>query len=59
MNQMNQMNQMTEDRKQPERQSYSRTYQTPRLSVYGTVRELTNGGSGNALETSSGLSKRP
>ena len=46
------MKTVTEHRKQPERQSYARTYQTPRLKVYGAVRELTNGGTGNTIENS-------
>lgn len=53
------MNQMTEDPKQPERQSYSRTYQTPRLSIYGAVRELTSGGAGTQQEPNPGKGNQP
>lgn len=39
-----------------------RSYRTPRLLVYGEVRELTAGGTGNAIESAGGpdpTKKRP
>ncbi len=37
----------------------TRPYHPPRLVMYGVVRELTAGGSGNAQESSSGNKRRP
>ena len=34
-------------------------YNRPELTVYGSVGELTTGGSGHAMESSSGRTKRP
>lgn len=34
-------------------------YKTPELTVYGSVGELTTGGSGHAMESSRGKSMRP
>jgi hypothetical protein len=34
-------------------------YQTPTLTQYGQLKELTTGGSGNAQESSSGKKPRP
>jgi hypothetical protein len=39
----------------PERKSY----QTPRLETYGSLKDLTTGGSGTAKEGSSGKNPRP
>lgn len=36
-----------------------KSYTTPQLKLLGSVRELTDGGSGNANEGSSGLRPRP
>lgn len=52
------MTHVTEDQKTAVQQPCRRPYQVPRLSVYGAVRDLTMGGSGNAQETSSGQKPR-
>ena len=37
----------------------SKTYKKPTLTVYGKLKDLTTGGSGNANEGSSGKKPRP
>jgi len=34
-------------------------YESPRLTVYGSIGDLTTGGSGHAMEHSQGRTKRP
>jgi len=48
---------MTTERepKQPTPAGSLRPYQAPRLLIYGPVRELTGGGSGNAVEGTKGV----
>lgn len=45
---------ITEDQKAAVQQSNMRPYHTPRLRVYGAVRELTMSGSGNTKENNQG-----
>lgn len=48
---------ITEDQKKVMQQSNLRPYHRPRLFVYGAVRNLTAGGSGNANEGEMGNAK--
>ena len=34
-------------------------YESPQLTVYGSIGDLTTGGSGHAMESSQGRTKRP
>ena len=34
-------------------------YESPRLTIYGSIGDLTTGGSGHAMESSQGNTKRP
>ena len=50
-----------ESRKSPREGSNSpkKKYRQPRLTVYGSIGELTTGGSGHAMEGSKGKNARP
>jgi hypothetical protein len=53
------MKHLTEDQEQQVQSSSRRLYHPPRLSVYGTVRQLTNGGTGNMTESQPGSGNQP
>jgi hypothetical protein len=53
------MKHLTEDQEQQVQSSSRRPYHSPRLSVYGAVRELTNGGTGNQTEPNPGSGNQP
>lgn len=42
-----------------EKIAYKKSYQIPRLTVYGQLKDLTTGGSGTANEGSSAKNPRP
>lgn len=52
------MKNLTEDKKQPMQPLNPRTYHTPRLSMYGAVRELTSAGGSATGETGKGAGQK-
>jgi hypothetical protein len=44
------MSRVTQDEKEPVQQPNKRPYHSPRLRVYGPLRDLTTGGGGSAQE---------
>jgi hypothetical protein len=46
-------------RQEPETLPGRKSYQKPSLETYGTLKDLTTGGSGNAKEGSGGKNPRP
>jgi hypothetical protein len=53
------MKHLTEDQEKQVQASRKRPYHSPRLSVYGAVRQLTNGGTGADTEPNPGKGNQP